>query len=270
MLSVFICEDDLNYLVQIKTCVENYVLMENLAMPVVCATTSPSDVLKYLQYNSGTSGLYFLDLNLNCDINGIELANKIRAFDPWGVIVFITSDGDSYKLTFEYKVEAMDYIVKDDLNIESRICECLMNAYAKFTSKEATQLDKFVIKINRDASHFVGSFKPSKDSIISIDSRKVMYFETSVDIKNSVIIYATDSKLEFRGSLSKIEKQLDKKRFYRCQRNRIVNLENIVAVDRAQLTVLFKNGLSIDIAPKQVHKLGQCLYSAKVYKLVLG
>jgi two-component system response regulator AgrA len=233
------------------------VCIENFAMPVVCATTSPDDVLNYLKRNKGVSGLYFLDLDLGCDMDGIRLAEKIRVYDPWGAIVFITADAEAYKLTFEYKIEAMDYIVKDNSIIESRICNCLQNANAKFTNKDAALNDRFIVKINRDASDFLGSFKPSKDSIISMDSKRIMYFETSADIKNSIIIYTTDGSLEFRGSLSKIDKQLDKSRFYRCQRNIIVNLENIVAVDSARLTVLFENGMIVDVSPKQIHKLGQ-------------
>jgi len=235
-------------------------------MKVVCATTSPDDVLDYLSNNDSCSGLYFLDLDLGCDINGIGLAEKIRVHDPWGSIIFITIDGDSHKLTFEYKIEAMDYIVKNDLNVESRICKCLQNANSKFTSKEATLLDKFVVKINRDATGFMGSTKLSKDCIISLDSRKIMYFETSVEIKNSVIVYTSDGNFEFRGSLTQIEKQLDKTRFYRCQRNIIVNLENIVAVDAVRLTSLFANGMVIPISPKQIHKLSSRVRDAKKTK----
>ena len=266
MLSIFICEDDPAYLRRIRACVENFILIENFAMKVVCATTSPDDVLDYLSNNDSCSGLYFLDLDLGCDINGIGLAEKIRVHDPWGSIIFITIDGDSHKLTFEYKIEAMDYIVKNDLNVESRICKCLQNANSKFTSKEATLLDKFVVKINRDATGFMGSTKLSKDCIISLDSRKIMYFETSVEIKNSVIVYTSDGNFEFRGSLTQIEKQLDKTRFYRCQRNIIVNLENIVAVDAVRLTSLFANGMVIPISPKQIHKLSSRVRDAKKTK----
>ena len=267
MINIFICEDDPVYLERIQACIKKYVLMENLAMTIACATSNPIDILDYLKENDRVFGLYFLDLDLGCDINGIGLAEKIKTYDPWGIIVFITSDGDSHRLTFQFMIEAMDYIVKGELNIEERICECLNKANAKLTGKEAALLDKFVIKINKNASGFMGIRKLNKDSIISIDSRKIMYFETSAEVKHSIVMYTSDGSLEFRGSLSHIEKQLDKKRFYRCQRNIIVNIENIVAVDSEQLSALFQNGMEIEISHKQIHKLNQRVCDAKSYPL---
>jgi len=252
MLRVFICEDDLNFLAQVKNCVENYVSMENLAMSVACATTNPQDILDYLQNNKDVSGLYFLDLNLECDINGIELAEKIRKYDPWGSIIFITSDGDSYKLTFKYKVEAMDYIVKGDFEgIRGKICECVQRANTKFTSNEAALIEKFVIKINRDG--VFGSRNLSKSSTVSVDSRTIMYFEISPDMKNNVTIYTNDGSLQFRGSLSLVKKQLDKigvKCFCQCQRNTIVNLEKIDTLNKELFTVTFINGMELELPEK--------------------
>ena len=263
MLCVFICEDDSDFLKRLQKCVEGYVSMENLAMPVVCATTNPDDVLTYLRENEPATGLYFLDLNLGTEMNGIQLAEKIRVYDPWGAIVFITTDVDSHKLTFEYKVEAMDYIVKNHPALERRVCECIENAHTKFTSKEAELLDKFIVKINRDASGFMGFFNPSKDSVISLDSRTIQYFETSLEIKNSIVIYTSKGSLQFRGSLSRIQRQLDKKRFYKCQRNIIVNLENVVAVDCNEMTVLFANGMEMDILPAHIHNLKKRVAEAR-------
>ena len=99
-------------------------------------TTSPYDILDYVSENEVT-GLYFLDLDLGCDINGIELAKTIRARDSRGFIMFVTADAESHVLTFQYMVEAMHYIVKGDDAFGDCICECLTNAQVRFTSNPA-------------------------------------------------------------------------------------------------------------------------------------
>ena len=266
MLSIFICEDDPCFVMQVRQCTENYVLMENLAMKVVCATPSPYEVIKYLQNNTGVAGLYFLDLDLGCDINGIGLAEEIRTHDPRGFIVFITSSGDSYKLTFERKVEAMDYIVKGDANLEARICECIRNAHVKLTTKATPLQDTFTFKVSRDGKGRQGALDASKGSIISIDNDKIMYFETSLEAKHNIVIYTTDGRLEFRGSLSQIEKLLNKKRFFRCQRNLIVNLEKVTELDTVQSEITFENGLVVDVAAKRINALKRRLKGAGLTK----
>jgi len=254
MILIYICEDDPIYLEKIKKCVTDYVTMEALAMSVVCSSTRPDDILKHLEQADKTAGLYFLDLNLNCDINGIQLAEKIRAYDPLGCIVFITSDGHSYKLTFEYKVEALDYIVKGDFEMNRRICECIQKAHARLIAPSPVQ-DNFVFKLARDTTWLKGAFKLAQDSLVSVNSNDIVYFETSPESKRVVVVYTTDGRQEFRGSLTKVEGKMDKKRFYRCQRNLIINLARVTAVDTTQLKIVFDNGLCVDIAAKQASKL---------------
>jgi len=255
MLSIFICEDEPIHLAHVKKTVENYVSMENLAMAVVCATAQPNDVLTYLSRNKDVAGLYFLDLNLESDINGMELAAKIRKHDPRGFIVFITSDAESLSLTFRFKIEAMDYIVKGSQDLESRICECLQNANSRFTALATPLQDRFVFKLSKGADGVRGTFKLSKDSIVSINSTEIVYFEVSQEAKHMIVLNTESSRYEFRGSLSQIEKEMDKVRFFRCQRNLIINMEKVTAIDAVQLKLHFNNGWVVDIAANRVKKI---------------
>ena len=49
-------------------------------------------------------GCYFLDIQLEVDINGIKLGSEIRKYDPIGNIIFVTSHSELTYLTFVYKV----------------------------------------------------------------------------------------------------------------------------------------------------------------------
>ena len=242
MISIFICEDDTRYREQITEFISNYILMENMTMQVVCSTALPNDILDYISKNK-VAGLYFLDLDLGLDVNGIELAKKIREHDPRGFVVFITSDAESHALTFTYKVEALDYIVKGDLNIKERICECIRDAEAKFITQSTPLQDTFVFKRMNDY----------KGRLEAIYHSKILYFEKNLGTQN-IFLYTETERYEFRGSLSQIEKELDK-RFVRCHRAIIVNTEKIASYDRAERKIQFIGiDKQLDVASRYARK----------------
>jgi len=262
MLKIFICDDEPEYLAFIKKQVENYILMDSFAMEVVCADTSPGPILRHLEDSPGNAGLYFLDLHLNSNINGINLAEAIRKYDPRGFIVFITSDEKSFKLTFKYKVEAMDYIVKGDPELRQRIAECMSNAAEKLTAKSTVLQDNFVIKISEDIKKAGGRAGLAKDSIISIDKSKIRCFMTDPDIKHTDIVYTTDGRRQFTGSLKQVEAILDgDRRFNRCQNNLIVNMDKIVALDPVQGLLVLEGDIKVSIALRKIKKLNECISS---------
>ena len=107
MLDIFVCED---YAVQrqnIVRIIENTVLMEELDTRLVLETGDPYVLLDKVRDGQNT-GIYFLDIDLNNDMNGMKLAQQIRLFDPRGFIIFITAHSELSYMTFSYRVEAMD------------------------------------------------------------------------------------------------------------------------------------------------------------------
>lgn len=126
MLSIFVCEDDKVQRRQILQQIEKAIMIEDFDMKIVFETGNPEALLNYLKGNKGLTGLYFLDVDLQHQMNGIELASKIRDYDDLGKIIFITTHSEMTYLTFTYKVEAMDYIIKDDNQLlRERIHECI-------------------------------------------------------------------------------------------------------------------------------------------------
>ena len=247
MLSVFICEDDTGYREQLAKLVGNYVMMENLAMKIVCSTASPGDLLNYLGENKA-AGLYFLDLNLGHDeMDGIALAQKIRSYDPRGFVVFITSDAESHILTFKYKVEAMDYIVKGDINTADRVCGCIRDAFAKFTVKDAPLQDTFVFK-------GIGDYK---DRVEVVELSQILYFETN-SYTGNVFLYTETGRYEFRGSIGKIEKNLGKK-FIRCHRAILVNFEKITSFDKEKREIQLVVGKRLEVSNRYMRKLEKAM-----------
>lgn len=237
MLKVFICEDNKEQRERFSKIVQDVLLIENYDIELGLVTSDPNELINYID-NNDLSGLYFLDIDLKSEINGIELATKIRKYDPRGFIVFITTHAEMSYLTFIYKVEAMDYIIKDNYNnIRERIQQCIADAHTKYSAK-STELQKiFTIK--------------SDDKIVNIEYRKILFFETSPTI-HKVIVHAVDRQIEFYAKMKEIEEKLDD-RFYRCHKSFIVNKDNIKEIDVNNRCIYMING-------------EQCLISTRLMK----
>lgn len=234
MLNVIICEDNEEQRNMIYKFVEDCIMIENLDSEILLSTENPNEIIEYLKKNE-ISGLYFLDVDLKSDINGIKLAEAIREYDPRGFIVFVTTHAEMSYLTFIYKVEAMDYIIKDNQNaIKERIHQCILNAHKKYSSKTTELQKNFTIKL--------------EDKIISIEYNKILFFETS-NVIHKVILHATDRQIEFYSKMKEIEEKLDN-RFYRCHRSFLVNKNNIKEIDTNNRIVHMVNGQECLVATR--------------------
>ncbi|MGL5352826.1 MAG: LytR/AlgR family response regulator transcription factor [Clostridium sp.] len=226
MLNVYICEDNKEQRDKIKRIVSDIIMIENFDMEILLDTDNPFSLLDEIK-DSQKNGVYFLDVDLKSEINGIELAEKIREEDPRGFIVFITTHAEMSYLTFMYKVEAVDYIVKDNYkNIQSRIQDCLININKKYSSL-------------KNEAHKIVSVK-SGDKKFSIDLNKVVFFETA-EVIHKVNVYTENRMVEFYSKLKDIEEIVDE-RFVRCHRSFIINKEKIKYIDSANRVVHMNDG----------------------------
>lgn len=190
-MKIFICEDNNIQRRRIIRSVEEIIEIEKFDMEIALATANPKDIINYVKEKVVEASLYFLDVDLNTDINGIQLADEIRKYDSKGFIVFITAKSECAPLTFKYKVEAMDYIIKDNFNdIHERIHQCITSANTKCLSRTTRPEKNFIISIN--------------DRTMMIEPEKILFFETAY-FKNRVVLHAVDRQLQFYSNLKKIE-----------------------------------------------------------------
>ena len=138
-MKIFVCEDDQRQREHMVSIIKNYIMIEEKPMELALATNDPYEVLEQSK-ELNDIGCYFLDIQLEADMNGIKLASEIRKHDPVGNIIFVTSHSELTYLTFVYKVAAMDFIFKDDPSeLKMRIIDCLETAHTrlKLLSKES-------------------------------------------------------------------------------------------------------------------------------------
>ncbi|KQY93536.1 two-component system response regulator [Paenibacillus sp. Root52] len=225
MLEIFICEDDEEQRKRLTQYVSDYIMIENLDMKVVISTAHSKDIINYLQQND-TTGLYFLDVDLQEEKSGIALGAEIRQYDTQGAIVFITTHPELTYLTFTYKVEAMDYITKDQFtDIQKRVIDCIDTAYHRYMQNKHNHRKLFQTKMG--------------DKVISIEYNDILFFETSSQL-HKIILHAHNRQVEFYGKLKALP-EMDN-RFYRCHNSYVVNKDNIAEIDIAKREIRMVNG----------------------------
>ena len=235
MIDIFICEDNKKQLNLFQKYISNYILMEGFDMRIVQATSDPHDLLKEILTAENT-GLFFLDIDLKSDMNGLALAQRIRQIQPRCFIVFITSHSEMSFLTFQYKAEALDFIVKDNTeHVKAKIRDCLFDVSNKYTSLNNDITRTFTIAQN--------------DKRIVIDYNDIIFFETSSNI-HKIILHTKKRVIEFTGQLKDIEQQLDY-RFYRCHTSYIINKDNIADIDFKELLIHMNNGETCPISVRR-------------------
>ena len=226
MLNIFVCEDDAIQRKSIVQIIKNTVLIEELDMQLILDTTNPYELLETVKTSQNT-GIYFLDIDLKCDMNGMKLAQQIRLYDPRCFIIFVTSHSELSYMTFQYRVEAMDFVLKDNpAEAKVKIRECLLNA-----------LERYILQTNK--THKVYTIEIG-DRRISVDYNDILFFETSSNI-HKVILHAKDRQIEFSSTIKELEKILDDT-FVRCHRSFLVNKSNIQEIDTKNRIIYFING----------------------------
>lgn len=133
MMNIFVCDDEQHYLNQLTRIIQNYILFKTRQVVLKLSTTDPNKILNAVEQNIEEDNLFFLDVDLKATVTGIELAEEIKARDPNAKIVFITTHGELYSLVFQYQIETMDYIEKDQYaTVEDRIKSCIDKALERF------------------------------------------------------------------------------------------------------------------------------------------
>ena len=242
MLQVFIVEDNDIQRRNLEKLISNCILIEGYDMGIVLSVGSPTEFLDYLGEHTSKNALYFLDVDLRHEINGIVLAAKIREVDVFGKIVFVTTKAELSYLTFQYQVEAMDYIVKDKPEeIGIRVKKCIDLAHKHYLHEDHPKRPGYSVKIG--------------EQIQIIPYEEIMFFESSPVITHQMILHMENSKIKFRGSISAIEKSCPD--FYRCHQSIVVNPKNIKRIDTAKKEIEMVNGQVVFVAVRRLKGLVQ-------------
>lgn len=239
MLSIYICEDNDMQREFVEKCVKNYLMIEDIDAKLVLSTENPHQLMNKLKVNEGQTGLYFLDVNLKSDINGLELASKIREIDNTGKIVFITTHSELSYMTFSYKIEALDYIIKENMGeLTGRIRDCINVAYKRYFSEKGPQQSIFKFKVG--------------NQVRVVNFNDIYFFESS-HLPHKIILHLENTNIEFYGTIKELENLSED--FIRCHKSFIINKNRIKYIDKANMQVIMNNDESCLVSVRGMKKL---------------
>lgn len=243
MIPIYICEDDKHQLNNWVRIIEDYLLLHPLDETLVCAVSTPQELLEDLEQRKSVMGLYFLDICLNADLNGLQLAAKIRSKDPLGEIVFITSRSEMCSLTYEYQVGALDFIIKDLTDsLPTKIKRCMETAAQKARQIKALSTEPLYLKLGGERIRF--------------NPDDILYIETSKDAVHKIIIYTKTGMETAYGSLKEMEAALEKfSDFCRCHKSIIVNKKNIQKSQLKSRELVLTTGAVIPVSTRYMRSL---------------
>ena len=214
MIQIYLCDDDESVLHQIKTALEWKIFMEDYDMEVALAAAGPQALLEAVR--DGSRSVYFLDVDLKDGTwDGFTLGRELRRRDPHGTLIYITSYGDLAWKTFQYHLEAFDYIVKEGEQTGSDAAQCLEAVHARLLDERHDPAEVFSLRTGDETRH--------------VPLANILFFETAPKAHH-VFLHTADSRLDFVGSLNDLERELGG-RFVRVHRAYLAAWDKIESVD---------------------------------------
>ncbi|MCS5502588.1 LytTR family DNA-binding domain-containing protein [Lysinibacillus sp. A4] len=239
MIKVFVCEDNEKQRNIISNIIQNYLIMQDYDMKFELSTENPNDIISYLERNKLNNGLYFLDVELNSEMNGISLGVAIRKLDPSAKIVFITTHTELTYLTFLYKVEAMDYIPKDNQKImQNKIIECIDVVMERYLNSGALIDDNIVVKAG--------------ETSIRLNVNEIYFIESS-SVPHKLVVHLNNRTIEYYGKIKEAENLSPK--FYRCHQSYVVNIDSIQEINKKNRTITMKDGETCYVSTRYLKEL---------------
>lgn len=222
MFRIAVCDDEKCFCETVKKYVENYLIKKEI--PFEIDTFGSGKDLIALGKNIVKYTIIFLDVNMD-EINGIKTAQKIRKYSSEIYIVFVTAYID-YSLE-GYKVNAERYLLKNNINLEDSIYECMDSVLAK--------LKHFVFK-----RKFVFN-----ECERNISLEKIVYIESRLHKLEFHVIEERMMTYSMYGTLNALEKELLEFGFLRIHQSFLVNLRHIKKVTGYQ--AILNNGQMLPI-----------------------
>lgn len=238
MLKFIICDDNPSVLDKLSKMLESIFIKHNIDAEVCLKAKCASEVLSYLNENS--ANVIFFDIELKSDINGLELAERIRKTNKSTYFIFLTG-------YFEYiyqalKVKIFDFLPKP-ITVERL---------------EATIL-RLLSDINGNPKKYIRI--DNKNTIIDRDS---IYYIRRNGMK---LMFQTENRTyETYSSFNKIQSHLPEN-FVRCHKSYIVNVNKISDI-KSNSTIMFDDKNSCMIGPKYKNSFMEVLNNGNFSKHV--
>lgn len=233
MINFIICEDEEILISKYKTEIYNFMMNYDTDYKIHNYKGYTDSWKEYAQKEDGFK-VYLLDIKTEKG-SGLDAARMIREeYDDWNSMIMIITSYPQYKYeALGKRLMLVDFISKAD-NFEQCFRDSL-NICMKHYDKRP--------KILRYTY---------KNTIYNIEFRQILYIEKEIDTKKCKI-YATTGEYTIPGSINYVMTLLDK-RFVKCSRSTLVNIEQIDSYNIKENVIIFKNKSRMDTISRDKRK----------------
>lgn len=227
MYKIAVCDDEILYYELIKKIINIWADKKEETIK----TTYYQSAEEFLFYwkEKADFNLIIMDIKMR-QMTGIDLARYIRERDKKVDIVFFSADSS---FVFEgYEVKAMDYLLKP-INYKKleNIMEKAYNSY----------------KNSKDEEFLVMESKKEK---LKININEIKYF---IMFSHYLEVVTLNKTIRWKKRISELEGELNNKRFVRCHRSHIVNMDYVKIVKKN--TLILEDGTSIPISVSKLNTI---------------
>ena len=247
MIQIYICEDEKIQLEFWKRTIEDYIKSAKIMAEIVSARQNPQDILNDIEHCDNSQRLFFIYIQMpEYDMNGLELARRLRDKNNDYYLVFITAKDDLAYKVFEYQLDVLDYIVKKPKYY-------LENAD---TAPVTERLNRIFYKISQGQ-------KETEQKKIQLGSGSRKYNIAIEDIiyvqavkgTHLVEINIACKKIQVRQTLKEIAGQIDMEEFLFVNKSCIVQKRMILSVDKKNRRVNLTGGYQVEVAVREMKKV---------------
>lgn len=223
MLNFILMDDELQHNIHMKKRLDSIFDRHGLEACMGLSATKPSEVLAYSLDNLERNNVYFLDVDLSCDLNGIELAMKIREHDARSYIIFVSAHPEFVMPSLKTKI--FDFLVKP---ISLEILEkCVLSIYRDHMSLKNDKKQLLLLK--------------SGLKVYQINTDEIVFLEK---FGHLLVVHTLKGQITSHESLDNIAGKLDEQWFCRCHKSYIANIKHIAEINYKNNLINFKNGES--------------------------
>lgn len=232
MPRIAIVDDEEDYLKEISISINNFLFNQGISCKI--DTFSRAELLIYEIKDNMCYDIYLLDIEMP-NINGLELAKKVREYDKEGYLIFVTSHLQF--LMKGYDFFAYQYIMKSALK------QKLIPTIATLQKRMEIDKEKFY------------------QICTNYRYEKILYRDLYYIYKESknAIFVTKNGMIVIRETLKNIYKGLNKNEFILIDRGYIVNIVHIIKINSN--IILLRNGDTLKISRTYTEKVKECIHS---------
>ncbi|GAB2022370.1 LytTR family DNA-binding domain-containing protein [Pseudolactococcus yaeyamensis] len=250
-MNIFILEDEIVQQFRLETFINEYIKKASYSVDEIIACSKPTELFSALEGKT-RNNIYFLDIKIkNKATAGLEAAEKIRKLDPLGQITFITTHTEYASLTYEYKVDAHDFISK-------------LLPQEAFDQKIIENIVDFFDGPKVQTSSDIFTYQTRTGKLIEARYQDIYFFEIAAS-SHQILLQMRGEAISFYGSLNDIVKK--SKHLVRVHRGAIVNVDKIYIYLRNNKKIKLENDMELEVS-RSGAKLLKVLSKTKHFKVL--